>query len=226
MNKIHRNKITDFLNKTEIEQLAKKTNFRKRKPRKIGAYNFVLSFFLTMANKEFSLRKWAIKITKLSNKMISFQAIAKKLDSRQLAFAKAIFSKSVEKLLLNNTNKVSNELVLKFNRVLLEDSSCVKLCSALYKHFSGSANQTGKTAIGRIQFCFDLKSNTIEKVELNTYSKNDLTYADKILERLRPNDLVIRDLGYFITSVFQEIIERKAFFISRLKLNVGIFDLG
>lgn len=225
MNKIHQDKVTDFLDKLDIDSLAKSTRFRIRKPKKILAYDFLLSFFLTLGSNKFTLRKWAQKLTTITKKVVSFQSIAKKLDSRQLVFARSVFAKSIKQFVLDGKrSKITNGLLLKFNRVFLEDSSCVKMSSALYNHFSGSTNQHNKTAIGRIQFCFDLKSNNVESVALNTYSQNDPTYADKILEKLVPNDLIIRDLGYFITSVFQEIIEKKAFFISRLKLGVTIFD--
>jgi len=51
-----------------------------------------------------------------------------------------------------------------------------------------------------------------------------LTYADNILNRIKPKDLIIRDLGYMITGVLGKITELKAFFISRYKIGTYIYD--
>jgi len=42
---------------------------------------------------------------------------------------------------------------------------------------------------------------------------------------LSKGDLIIRDLGYFVLKVFRDIINKKAFFISRIKYGVDIFDV-
>lgn len=52
-------------------------------------------------------------------------------------------------------------------------------------------------------------------MSLHRYSENDQSYADKILKILRPNVLIIRDLGYFVPSILKKINDIKAFFISR-----------
>jgi hypothetical protein len=41
---------------------------------------------------------------------------------------------------------------------------------------------------------------------------------------LRPGDLLIRDLGYFVLSVFAAIIERGAFFLSRYQYGTSLLD--
>jgi hypothetical protein len=37
-------------------------------------------------------------------------------------------------------------------------------------------------------------------------------------------DLLIRDLGYFVLKVLGGIIEKKAFFISRLRYGITLYD--
>jgi len=43
---------------------------------------------------------------------------------------------------------------------------------------------------------------------------------------LRKDDLVIRDLGYFVLKRFQEIEEKEAYFISRWKVNEDVYEAG
>lgn len=57
MNKSHQDKVTDFLDKLDIPYLAISTKFTLRKPKKIFAYDFVLSFFITLGGSKFTLRK-------------------------------------------------------------------------------------------------------------------------------------------------------------------------
>jgi len=118
MNKIHQRKIKKFLHKMDIESLAKSTKFQLRKPKKIDAFNFLLSFFLVLLKKNYSLRAWATELSLLTDKVISFQAIAKKLQIRQLNFVKTLFTKALNEYFRSNNYFSQNTLFAGFNRVL------------------------------------------------------------------------------------------------------------
>lgn len=224
MKTIHQSKIKEFLAKMPIEELAKSTGFQKRKPKKIQAIDFLLSFFFVLSSKQYSLRNWAIKISKLSGELISFQAIAKKLQTRQLEFVKSIYCQALRQYMVDYLPVSQTALFSNFNRVLIEDSSCVKLVDSLYESYPGSNNQHKKSCICRIQLCFDLIANSIEQVHLSTFVKNDLTFSADILSRIQSNDLIIRDLGYSVIKTFKKINELGAFFISRYKLGGLLYD--
>lgn len=225
MNKIHQRKVTDFLSKINICQLAKETGFQKRKPKKVTPHNFLLSFFMVFLKKNYSLRAWAIELSCLIDESISFQAIAKKLQFRQLDFIQAIFSRTMEQYLKDNIYTSKKEILSHFSQVLIEDSSCVKLANILSGHFPGAKNQLKrKSATCRIQFCFDLKSNGFENVKLTQFIKNDLTFAKNILSRMKPKALIIRDLGYLVIEVLREIGDLNAFFISRFKTGMALYN--
>ncbi len=224
MKKLHQSKIKEFLENMPIEELAKATGFQKRKPKKIQATDFLLSFFLVLSSKQYSLRNWAIKLSKLSGQIISFQAIAKKLQIRQLEFIKAIYCQAMEQYMAQHLPSNQTILFSKFGRVLLEDSSCVQLKDSLQEHYPGSNNQYKKSCICRIQLCFDLVSNSIEQVYLSSFVKNDLSFSADIIARLQPKDLIIRDLGYSVIKIFKSINDLGAFFISRYKLGVLLYD--
>jgi len=51
-----------------------------------------------------------------------------------------------------------------------------------------------------------------------------LTFAGDIVGRIQPKDLIIRDLGCSVLEVFRKINALGAFFISRCKLGVSLYD--
>ena len=113
-----------------------------------------------------------------------------------------------------------------FNRVLIEDSTCIKLSDSLFDHFSGVSNGACSKTIARLQVCLDLIKSKFENVQITTYSKNDISFSSNIVNRLQPNDLVIRDLGYWKTSVLNSIHQKGAYFISWRRNRGIIKDLS
>jgi len=221
---MHYRKINKFLDQLNVDSLAIDSKFVLRTPRKITPTNFLLSFFLVVSKRHFSLRTWAVQLSQLIQDKVSFQAIDKKLQIRQLKFFKLLFSESIKRNLLDNKSDVTCHLFARFSRVLIEDSTCIKLAKALYHHFSGSrSSKANATTMSRIQLSFDLKRNNLENVELTTYTFNDGSFSDNIVKRIRKGDLLIRDLGYWKISVFRKIKDKLGYFLSRMKLNTSVY---
>ena len=59
---------------------------------------------------------------------------------------------------------------------------------------------------------------------LSGFTRNDQAASTDSLSLLRPGDLLIRDLGYFVLKVFQQIGLLGAFFLSRYRHDVCLFD--
>ncbi|NNE33486.1 MAG: IS4 family transposase [Winogradskyella sp.] len=217
MNKIHHRKINDFLSELGIEDLAVRTGFTLRTARKITPEDFLISFFNVMISKCYSLRQWAVELSLLTGRTVSFQAIAKKLQFRQLPFLKALLLKGLKFQLREHDHLLSGKADVLFKRILIEDSTCVKLPNCLSQHYPGSRNQYGqKKAIARVQLCIDLLTNSFKSLELKSYCDNDATYADRILEYLKKGDLILRDRAYSVTKILKQITEKGAYYISLL----------
>ena len=61
------------------------------------------------------------------------------------------------------------------------------------------------------------------KLSNRTRKNNDKTFGTECLATLRPGDLCIRDLGYFSLEDLDQMDQRGAYFISRLKLNTNVY---
>ena len=217
------NKFKKIFGNIKIKSLAKETNFMIRRPKKITPENFLYSFYLSFSAKIFSLDTWALEFEKLTGIQITSQAIDKKLQIRHIEFYERLFEEAIKKNYTKLTSKVESKLA-PFNRVLVEDSTCVKLANKLYKFFSGASNGMVKKAITRIQFSFDLKNNTYENLEMCTYTQNDGYYSEKIIKRAKEGDLVLRDLGYWNLKAFKQLVKKGVYILSRYKLSTKIYN--
>ena len=211
-----------ILDNLKVNDLARETRFSVREARKTNASALITGFFQMVICGKFSLRLWATNVTRLTGSCISFQAIAKKLDYRQESFFHALFQKALLTKMDSLNFKVS-VLLQSFRRVILEDSTCFKLPKGLFDFFPGPRMPHGRIASARLQLRIDLARHNYDSIAIQSYCQNDLSFAEDILKTLKQDDLVIRDLGYWAVPVFAKIIQLKAFFLSRLKLDVTVF---
>lgn len=95
----------------------------------------------------------------------------------------------------------------------------------LSSFYPGPHSKThGECATARIQLRMELVSESYEGVFVGSYRENDQGFAHRIVEILTAGCLVIRDKGYFVLAAFRAIMEKKAFFLSRLRFGTTVFD--
>ena len=109
-----------------------------------------------------------------------------------------------------------------FNRLIVQDSTIIKLPLRLFEEFSGVSNGKVQVANARIQVVYDLISEQFLKFEIDTYSKNDQKAAPEL--ELQERDLVLRDRGYLTTDEIIRHIKAEAHFIFRHKFNMIYLD--
>ena len=102
-----------------------------------------------------------------------------------------------------------------YRRVLVQDSTIVKLPTWLFPRFSGVSNQTSSVCNARIQAVFDLISARLLDFSIDSYTRNDIAAAPELA--LREGDLVLRDRGYLSAAEIQRHLEAGADFIYRHK---------
>ncbi|MCI0698812.1 IS4 family transposase, partial [candidate division KSB1 bacterium] len=112
-----------------------------------------------------------------------------------------------------------------FNRVLVEDSTHIHLPSWLATFYPGSQNATGQEiATLKIRSAVDLLSERFIDFHLSPFTHNDQSASREIVPSLHAGDLLVRDLGFFVLPAFREIASAKAYFISRLRHDVNLYE--
>lgn len=164
----------------------------------------------------------AAKIDSNCGVSVSKQAIWGKMDER----CEAYFKKILEQIILTKTNINDQDLALytnEYKRVLIQDSTIIRLPERLFSIFSGVANQSSKVCNARIQGVYDILAETFISFSIDPYSKNDSASAAEI--ELREGDLVLRDRGYLTLGEVQRHIEHGAHCIYRYKHGMLFLDI-
>ena len=217
-------KIAERLPARTCRALAKKTGFQRREPRKITPALLLRSLGVLAFGARCSLETLASIIGLLGGQTVSKQAVAKRLSGSCVDFVRdALFATLGSVVGFARSRK--SGVFESFGRVLIQDSTALQLSPRLAAAFPGSRNQSGKThAIAKIQAVYDLLAERFVTFALTAFTRNDQAASPDILEVARPGDLVLRDLGYFVLSVFAGLHQRGIYFLTRLRYKVGLFD--
>jgi hypothetical protein len=113
------------------------------------------------------------------------------------------------------TEKATELCRKRFKRVLVQDSSVIRLPAKLFAQFSGVSNGSTQVCNARVQVTYDVLAKSFVKFSIDAYSKNDLVAAPEL--ELRKGDLTLRDRGYLLSSEIRRHLEVGADCIYRHK---------
>lgn len=210
-----------FFDKRVIDRLSKSSKFVSRRNSKITAFAFVMGLIESCFTRCNTYASWAAAIGAIIGKEVSKQALFKRMNERTEAFASKLFSHVLNARL--NTLK-QDRLFKLFRRVLLGDSTTLSLPQNLAKDFPGNVSRGEQKAVARLQCIINIKTMQWIDLSLKAFSNNDQSASCEALPLLRKGDLLIRDLGYFVLKALASIIEKKSFFISRLRYGITLYE--
>jgi hypothetical protein len=205
-----------------LQSLAKSSGFLQRRPKKLSLEAFLQSILWSLCSSHYSLQDWASRLSALQAKLFSKQALHRRCNQRLLDFLHQTLA-----AVLANLSRADGgaEFLSRFQRVLLQDSTALKLHPALAQYFPGCGNQhQASLASLKVQAIFDLCSQRWVHFQLGALTDNDQKASCLILDHLQAGDLVIRDLGYAVLKVWRQIMAKGAYFLSRWRNDLRLFD--
>lgn len=211
----------------DVEKIARQSNFYKALARKVTMTNLMLSFFQMALTARNGYQAWAMYLGRLTGRSVSKVAIWKRMGKELTDCLRMILEQTVhQKLPLVGPvgGKDHRSLFSCFGQTYLQDSTIISLPDELSPFYKGSVSR-GKQKSGiRIQAIYALSSGTFKDFTMDSYTHNDQGASSDILRFLKPGDLMIRDLGYFVLKVLKKVSLTGAYFLTRYRYGVSLYD--
>lgn len=213
--------IRQIFGRLQAKSLAKKIGATQRKSRKFTVVDIIISYWQLISTGEFSYDKWSMQLGLLVNNTISGQAVWKRINPKIVELLKLLLHKSFKQ---EYSRFMDSSLFSFFPNVYIQDATHFKLPPLMASLFPGSYSRFGKSSTAKIQAVFNLKKGLFSDFKLTSFTDNDQNDSNRITQALKSGDLVIRDLGYFVIKVFSNISKQGAFYLSRFRYGVNIYD--
>jgi len=216
-------RLRNILGIEEIHKMAIETGFCKRKSKLSPEVFFDMMFYVASLTENFSLEA---SISYLESKY-GIEMRKQSLDERFTEKTKTFVKTVLDRLISSQPSDILyvGDFLKNYNHVRIKDSTKFNVPDNLAEHYKGSGGSGDCKKAGiSIQYEFDLKTGISLDLNITEAVRNDQKDAKETSENFCENDLVIRDLGYFSTSVLSKIAEKKAYFLSRLNANVSVYD--
>ncbi|MCK5208156.1 MAG: IS4 family transposase, partial [Cyclobacteriaceae bacterium] len=212
--------LANFFNEQAIENLARATNFVKRKS-KLTALRFLNSLmFAYHHGKDLSLLDICGDFFKRYHIIIKKQSIHERFNEKAVAFMKGVLNRVLE----GQFKVVVKENLSVFNRIRIKDSTRFALPPAYAKIYQGHGGATHNSqSMISIQYEYDLVSGNAMDLRLTNGRRNDQLDAKENTHDIVKNDLFIRDLGYATLGYLSQIIENLAYFLNRLNTQTAVY---
>jgi hypothetical protein len=185
------------LSPIQIKKLAKDLGVIKRNSSKFDPLIFLAVICLRSQYGSPSYNDIAAKIESTYGISLTKQALCKRINESCVLFFQTVLGQIIQSKYDNNAIKTLSENH-KYGRVLIQDSTIVKVPSRLFEIYSGVSNGHSSVCNIRIQGVYNLISGNFVSFSIDAYSKNDFTAAPEL--DIYKYDLVLRDRGYFSYS--------------------------
>ena len=211
-----------ILTRDYLLKAAKSSGFHQRTPRKIHACDLLATVCAECLDGSPSCNDLATSLDAASPQLgPSRQAVALRMGEPFAKFIQQILGDVIAIKIAGEKNlelDSQSEALVDFagySRVLVQDSTIIRLPSHLFEEFSGVSNGASIVCNARVQATYDLLAGCLVDFSIDPYSKNDLKAAPELI--CKAGDLVLRDRGYLVMNELQRHLDAGADCIYRHK---------
>jgi uncharacterized membrane protein YobD (UPF0266 family) len=152
---------------------------------------------------------------------ISKQGIDKRFNTKAVTFIKSLLEEYLKSKMPYES--IPTAWIECFNAIRIMDSTQFQLPENLKESYPGYGG-CGTISCAQIQFEYDIISGNIIELTLDSATVADVTYANKSLTTIKKGELILRDLAYNGLWTLNEIALMGAFYISKIKEHVVLFE--
>lgn len=153
-------------------------------------------------------------------KRISKQGLDARFNADAVTFLKEVLSKMLsaplEQLKVGSSTNT-------FNSCKVRDSTRFGLPDHYEQKYKGHGGATKTKSMISIQYEMDLFSGQQVDLQLTSACRNDQADSKESCSEIKPNSLLIRDLGYITSTYLQSVIKKEAYFLNRLPSQMIVY---
>jgi hypothetical protein len=227
-----RNKSQDKISKIykrfdgkRIIKISHLSGFKRRERGKINAKRLILGFMTMVSRKMNTYEAWSQEISLIARESVSKQAIEERMNPDTTKMLKMVLEDELGKSILSQQRQHSRRSQV-FHSIHIEDSTIFNLPSELSFAFPGNVSLGKKKSQVKIHALYNYTNNTFGFLDLHSFTRNDQSLSPRILTYIRPGDLILRDMGFLVLDVLDQINSQGSFFISRKKSQIQVFDVN
>lgn len=213
-------RLSNQLRRIDLAGIARECGWLKRAGGKLSPEVFCQALVCSTQISAASLRVLAFVSGAISSISVSKQALHKRVDEKALSFLRSVLQAAAS-VRLSAAGSAGER---RFKRVVIQDSTSLKLPLRMSGSYPASGNENGPAAGMKIHATYELIGRRFMGFEIRDGRTPDQLHAVDGGRGLGEGDLLVRDLGYFSVSAFARIIEGGLRMISRYKLNVALID--
>lgn len=207
--------ISRFFDPDRVEHLARESKFVQRESLLSGMDFLLLCMFAHQKTEGVSLEDMCGELCR-QGVYITKQSLQDRFNGHAVEFVNGLLNEALSIKL--NASRLAAHTV--FRRIVIWDSTQIELPEAFGTKYRGHGGGASAGAL-KIQYGYDLLSQ--KTIALLVQSAVQPDHAQG-LEGLEENDLRIEDLGYFNLQRLERIAEGNAFFLSRYRFGVLLFE--
>ncbi len=217
-------KISDVYSEMELAALAEQTEFKIRKS-KLTPMMFVDAvLFKGMDNGSVSLEDHCIALKQRYGLNIKKQSLAERFDATAVKFIQALLNRHLSTQINSSIEKEKlGDVFQHFSAVKIKDSTRFQISECLKEHYPGSTGAASGAGV-HIQHEFDVLNGEVNVLTVTDALRQDTTDAQQTVDEIERGCLIIRDLGYFSTSVLEDVHKQEAYYITRPKPRMNFID--
>nr|MBC8231631.1 transposase [bacterium] len=137
-------------------------------------------------------------------------------------FLSTIFCECLTDAVTPIVAQVRPQLLLPFQRILIQDSTTITLHEKLGEPFRGCGGSGAKAAL-KFHAVYDFHHHQFTNVTVTDAATPEIEMGRALVSMIQPDDLLLRDLGYFSIEQLKQIEQQEAYFLSRLPKSCGIY---
>lgn len=201
----------------ELDSVARETGFKVRESKLTPVMFLDAVLFKEADSAAISLEDHCIALKQRYDLDIRKQSLAERFNGSATLFMQELLRRQLSlQIAADIRHENLNEQLRHFTSVKIKDSTRFQVPESLKEHYPGSTGAASGAGV-HIQFEFDLLAGAGNVVTVTDALQQDVNDAIRTQAHIEPGSLIIRDLGYFSTSVLQEAHQRGAYYITRAR---------